>query len=368
MKVNRTREVSDQVYLDRIPTTFLDNPIGDTDNTNATEVLNNMTSLDYTISYGSELDLTLNNYNGSSSHIGLSMDAKANPSIWYIGSDASPHSYSGDATGNWTQSPSQDETKWPLADDVNAELTVTSYATYDKVWLFYVIDGTITMLVSTGGSWDDPVPLIPYNTTTEAAGTVGNTGSPSSGGLSYPSKVGIGVGVGVGVPVVAAALALCLFLHTKRSRQAHVQKQETQHQPGMKATLSTAASPPVPWPSISDTPISQYKPGPDTGQRGYWVDGIWVPTYTSENKPVIAQVGILQDGTANRYTGMPVVESDSAQVYEMAHDERAHEMSVMVDTAASANHQRLEGRRAEDGFVLSVNERPHVCSRMVEQL
>ncbi|KUI74188.1 hypothetical protein VM1G_10038 [Cytospora mali] len=353
--------------INRMPTTLLAIPRGDT---NATVVLNNMTSSDYIVSFDSVLNLTLYNYSGSSSHIGMSMDAKANPGIWYIGSDAFPHLYSGDRTGNWAQSPSQDEAKWPLADSADAELAVTSDADNDRIWLFYVVDGNVTMLVSTGGSWDDPVALIPYNSTTEAAGMVRNTTSSSSGGLSSSSKIGIGVGVGVGVPLIMAALTLYVCIRIKRSRQARAQQQ----QPVANVTPSTATSSQAPQPTISDTPLSQYKPGLDNGQNGYWVDGMWVPLdhsgvspYRSENKPPIAQVVMVQGVTANAYTGFPMVESDSAQVYEMAHDEHAHEMPVTRDTVVLASYRMQDEGISGDGFILSSEERPRV-GRVVEQL
>ncbi|KUI58459.1 hypothetical protein VP1G_05728 [Cytospora mali] len=353
--------------INRMPTTLLAIPRGDT---NATVVLNNMTSSDYTVSFASELNLTLYNYSGSSSHIGISMDAKANPGIWYIGSDAFPHLYSGDRRGNWTQSPSQDEAKWPLADSADAELAVTSDVDNDTIWLFYVVDGNVTMLVSTGGSWDDPVALIPYNSTTEVAAMAGNTTSSSSGGLSSSSKIGIGVGVGVGVPLILTALALYVCIRIKRSRQARAQQQ----QPVANVTPSTVTSSQAPWSTISDTPLSQDKLGLGAGQNGYWVDGMWVPLelsgispYRSENKPPITQVGMIQDVTTDAYTGCPMVESDSAQVYEMAHDEHAHEMPVTRDTAVPATYTGQGEGRAGDGFIVSSEERPRV-GRMVEQL
>ena len=355
---------------DRMPTILVATSLNSTNKTSDTEVLNNMTSSDYTVSFGPDLNVTLDNYSGSSSHIGMSIDAKADPSIWYIGTDSLPHQYAGDAEGNWTQSASQDEVKWPLADDADGELAVTSDADDDKFWVFYVVNGNITMLVSDGGHWDDAAVLIPFNSTTEAATAANNGTSSSSGGLSTSSKIGIGVGVGVGVPLVAAAIALFACFRIKRSRQARTQ----QPRPGTTATSSTVVSPSAPWSSSSGTSAPQYKHGLDAAQGGYRVDGMWIPTdhpgvspYSAESKPAGAPMGMAQSGAVNAYTGLPMVESDSAQVYEMAHDEHAHEMPDSTDTAVSAHrHGQAEGLAA-DGLTVSVDERPR-GGRMIEQL
>ncbi|KAK7737869.1 hypothetical protein SLS53_006246 [Cytospora paraplurivora] len=354
--------------INRLPTTLSATPLDDRNETNATVLLSNMTSsnTDYAVSFGPSLNMTLQNYSGSSSRLGMSMDAKANPSIWYIGSDASPHLYSGDATGNWTQSPSQDGTKWPIADTPYAELAVVSDAKDQKVWLFYVVGGDITMLASDSGDWDDPVALIPFNSTTEAK----TAGSSSPVGLSSSSKIGIGVGVGVGVPLVLAALAFFVCVRIRRSRQARAQQQET----GFNATPKTGANPTAPLSSVTGTPVPQYKPGLDIGHGGHWMDGAWVPSdhpgispYTTENKPLVPQMEIADTRTANAYTGIPVVESDSAQVYELGHDERSYEMPV---TTGTMRHDSLDGQdegRAGDGLAVSADGRPR-AGRMMEQL
>lgn len=326
-----------------------------------------MTASGYTVDFGPSLNLTLQDYSGSSSRLGMSMDARANPSIWYIGSDASPHLYSGDATGNWTQSPSQGDAKWPAADSPYAELAVVSDAKNQKVWLFYVVGGDMTMLASASGDWDDPVALIPFNSTTEAR----TAGSSSAAGLSSSSKIGIGVGVGVGVPLVLALLAFFACVRVRRTRQARAAQQQGA---GLNATPGTGASPMAPSSSMTGTPVPQYKSGLDTGHGGHWMDGVWVPSdhpgvspYTTENKPLVAQMGMADTRTANAYTGIPVVESDSTQVYELAHDERTYEMPV---TTVTMRHDFLDGQdegRAGDGLAVSADGRPR-AGRMMEQL
>lgn len=62
-----------------------------------------------------------------------------------------------------------------------------------------------------------------------------------------------------------------------------------------------------------------------------------------------------------------MVESDSAQVYEMAHDERTYEMPVLENTAPSATEQGHGEAGVGDDFIVSDDGRPRT-SRMVEQL
>lgn len=109
--------------------------------------------------------------------------------------------------------------------------------------------------------------------------------------------------------------ALVLVSGIKKSRRAHAQQQQVQY------SISLELKPYRVWQRVHQhhgrasrtrlylsTSLHSMSDRQDPGQTGCGF--VW----TKRNKPVIAQMGVLQCGIANVYTVLPVEESDSAQM------------------------------------------------------
>ncbi|KAK7744753.1 hypothetical protein SLS62_010055 [Diatrype stigma] len=284
-------------------------------------------------------------YTDDESSLGLAFNANADRLIFYIGNDSAIHQFhaiddsESDGLNNsgWHTSGSPDNaaSAWPRADIPNADFTVAYDSDLDKIWLYYVVNGSMTQVhQSSAGVWEPAVALPKFNAT--AAVVKPEPPEPESGGdsggLSGSGKVGVGVGVGLGIPIIGAIIAAYTLWHVRRSRQSH------------EADLAVAAAPAV----TPGSPAPQYTSGywGDGGQGaglGYWANGQWVQPHPDlvqqqqqqqQQQVYAATGGAKPDGSQwqqldPRFSQMYLGGGSPppAPVHEMAHQEPAYEVA-----------------------------------------
>ncbi|KAK7754314.1 hypothetical protein SLS62_003607 [Diatrype stigma] len=187
----------------------------------ATEQTNNTDHMYIGADYSDPPDGPLNAFNGNVTKLGLAFDAAGNGAIFYIGQDAGLYQMQERKQdewwkNQWFKTDRQDTSRWPFADSASSDIAVAFDADSDKIWIYYVVGGTMTQVhQSSSGVWEEAVALPKSDAPVEdpAAGE-----GDADGGLSGGAKAGIGVGVGVG-GLVAALAAAYAFFRRRRSRR-----------------------------------------------------------------------------------------------------------------------------------------------------
>lgn len=269
-------------------------------------------------------------YARGETHIGLAFGTNDARYTFYIGNDSSIHQFvSSQSVGDiydesWTLSdpPPNSTLAWPRADTPNADFAVAWDSDLDKIWLYYVVNGSMTQVhQSSLGVWEPPVALPKFNATAAVAGADPRPDEPSepepepeagdSGGLSGSGKTGVGVGVGLGLPILGAFAAYALW-YVRRSRR---------HPEADLAAVGAGA--------------------------GYGADGQWVQPQPQPQQQMYAAAGAKPYGqwqqVAPRFTQMYVGGgSPPPPVHEMAHPEPAYEVAEDGQVSEMPGSQQQE--------------------------
>ncbi|PKS06065.1 hypothetical protein jhhlp_007899 [Lomentospora prolificans] len=158
-------------------------------------------------------------WDGNPGNIGVAIGQRSR-SIYYIGTDRAIHQLDSFPTpqagtneeepidsGVWRNAASQDEGKWPLADDENANFGFAAWLDTEggHVRIFYMVEGKLTQAIFEDNTWSsaEPVP----------------TKIKSKNSLSDGGKAGIAVGGFFGVFALAGIVGV--IVHFRRRQKRH---------------------------------------------------------------------------------------------------------------------------------------------------
>lgn len=298
------------------------------DNTTA-GILTNMSTTDssaYRFVATDSWGFTFSSFSSAAARLGTATNSGGIPSVFYVGADGYLRRFASDTQGHWHEDDSQDDTKWPAADDPSADFGVAYDAAGNRVWLYYVSQGAMVQVYQSAVDvWQNFDTLPTYNTSLAASGSSSSSdsGSSSSGsgagssssssssteGLTAGAKAGLGVGLGVGIPLLCAAAFFFFFL---RRRRAAADSNNNDQYP-LSNTADAAAA------AAARTNSSSPSSGLDQNQ-GYWQNGMWVEktatAYYAAGGPGAARAEQLGE--------LPVVPIYEAPGHGQGHE--AHEM------------------------------------------
>ena len=257
------------------------------------------------IAYNFTGDRPFDSYNGNQTQLGLAFDASASRSIFYIGDDSALYQLKENSNYNDTfrtvQAPGSidDNTAqfWPRADIPHPDFAVAYNSNLDKIWIFYMVNGSMAQVhQSSAGVWEPAIALPKFNATAASESEPGgppddnsnNDGSGGGGaGLSSSGKTGVGVGVGLGLPIIGALIAAYTFWHSRRSRQNREAEFDAVREAHAEATSPGAATATTSFLAPSTgSPAPGYTSGvwgdggAGGGGGGYWANGQWVQPYS----------------------------------------------------------------------------------------
>ncbi|ETS81629.1 hypothetical protein PFICI_06631 [Pestalotiopsis fici W106-1] len=287
--------------------------INDTDSSDALyiQVTNNTNTSGYIFGYDVDQDWTLDAFDGYTASVAVFVSDNLTQNVFYIGTDKYLHGLSG-LNATWNKFDTQENEKWPLADDASAALALTYDTSNDRVWIYYMSDGNLTQVHrSDADTWEDAIVLSKTSNVTETTVT-----SSSSSGFSTGAKIGTGVGVGVGA-VVIAGLAFVLF-RFRRSKKNNLNVDTAAAASGKDKDASNPAAGPLLSPStVPGSPAPAY-------MSGYWQNGEWVAPQADQRYSYYDQTKPENNIAHEMYAPPP-----SQQVmYELPHEEHAHEMAI----------------------------------------
>lgn len=253
----------------------------------------------------------LDTFDANHTGLGVSFDSQGHSSIFYIGTAKVLYQFQ-EVDGGWQEAAQQDgRTKWPPADNSNADFSVSYDQITNRVWVYYVSNGSLVQTYrSDNTTWED------FTTLPVSASVVTPTGGSS--GLSHGGKIGLGVGLGIGIPILAALFAFCFIRNMARSREY----KQAEAAAAAAAAGGAAVNPVIG--TAGDVPgpnVAQY------GTAGSYIDYSRTvspaPQYTSGYGTSMYGQWVQEGGD---WTQKP--EQAFMPIHEMASDERAHEMGI----------------------------------------
>jgi hypothetical protein len=164
-------------------------------------------------------------WDGSTSNIGIAMGERSR-SLFYIGTDRALHQMDSFPTpqkdadpksdpldaGVWRKVAGQNDTRWPLADEENADFAFATWLNEkgSHVRIFYMVEGELTQATYENNTW--------YQ-----AEKVATELKANSRPLSNGAKAGIAVGAFFGAFALVAVSGVCFYLKRRRQdRQEYV--------------------------------------------------------------------------------------------------------------------------------------------------
>lgn len=222
---------------------------------------------------------TFSSFSAAVARIGTVTNSGGIPSVFYVGTDGYLRRFASDTQGHWHEDDSQDDSKWPAADDASADFGIAYDASGNRVWLYYVSQGAMVQVYQSAVDvWQNFARLPTYNSSLAASSSSssssgeGSTSSSSGSnlssfsstdGLTTGAKAGLGVGLGVGIPLICAAIFLLFFLRRRSRATGNNNKNNNDEYPLSNAAATSGRS-------NDSSPIT-----PDQNQ-GYWQNGMWV--------------------------------------------------------------------------------------------
>lgn len=167
-------------------------------------------------------------------------------SLFYIGEDRIVHRATF-SDGHWEYPTVKIASFWPppLADKANADISVAYDYRSNRMWLYYMRNGSLTQVYKPEQDiWHAAIAL-------PKVGPANETEHGGGPGLSRGAKMGMGIGVGLGAALLVTAIAAYIFVHLRRSRQKREGKEVADQ--GTNAG-ATSQSPP----SHPGSPAPQY--------------------------------------------------------------------------------------------------------------
>ncbi|KAI4598106.1 hypothetical protein KJ359_003915 [Pestalotiopsis sp. 9143b] len=281
----------------------------DTDDDWWGQITNNTETTGWLFGYDEDVSWTLDAFDGDAASVAVFVSSNLTENVFYIGTDTSLHGVSGYNT-SWDKSTTQDNEKWPLADDASAPLALAYDSASDRVWIYYMSNGNLTQVYrSDADTWEDSITLSKSVNVTETA-----TSDAGSTGLSTSGKIGVGVGVGAGA-IVFAGIAF-VFFWQRRARQNQGVDPDTPD-PSGKDPSNPAAGPLLSPLSVPGSPAPAYL-------SGYWVNGQWVPPQTEQPYSYYDHTKPENRIAHEMWAPPPGVQP----MYELPHEERTHEMPI----------------------------------------
>lgn len=288
------------------------------------QITNNTDTTGYEFGYYIDQDWTLDAFDGYTASLAVFVSGNLTENVFYIGTDKYLHGLSG-FNATWNKFDTQENEKWPLADDASAALALTYDTSNDRIWIYYMSDGNLTQVHrSDADTWEDAIVLSKSSNVTETV-----VASSTSSGLSTGAKIGTGVGVGVGAVVVAGlAFVFFYFRRSKKKDNLNVDTAAANAYSG-KDTSTPAAGHLLSPSTAPGSPAPAY-------MSGYWQDGAWVApqqqqqqteqqtySYYEQTKP--EHNNNRNSGITHEMYAPPPVQQF---MYEMPHEEHAHEMAI----------------------------------------